>query len=81
MNKLGGVAIIVFVVGVLYLLLMAVFPVLTDVVNTANTSMAASSNMSNYPGTTEALLASPWFLWFVPGCIGMIAIVIHLKRQ
>ena len=79
MNKLGGVAIIVFLVVVLYLILMAVMPVLTSVVSTANTTMAASSNLSNYPGTQEVVLASPWFLWFVPAVIGIIALIIHLK--
>lgn len=80
MNKLGTVTIIVGVVIIAYLFLLVVMPVMVDAVSTANTTMAATSNMSNYPGTQEATLATPWVLFFVPGVIGMIAIVITLKR-
>lgn len=80
MGKLGGVIIIVAAVIFVYLLVLVFQTVLVDAVSTANTTMAASSNMSNYPGTQEAVLASPWVLWFAPGVIGMIAVVIRLKR-
>lgn len=80
MNKLGTVAMIVGFVIVAYLFLLVAMPVITDAVSTANTTMAATSNMSNYPGTQEAVLATPWVLFFVPGVIGIIAVVITLKR-
>lgn len=80
MNKIGQVTIVVVVVGILYLLLLAVMPVLTGVAATANATMAATSNMSNYPGASEGLIAAPWVLWFVPGAIGMIAVVVILKQ-
>ena len=79
MGKLGLVAIIAIVVTVTYLLLLLVMPVLTGVVSTTNTTMHASSNMSNYPGTAEAVLSAPWILWFAPGVIGIALIVIILK--
>lgn len=79
MSKFGSIALIVGFVIAAYLLLMAVMPVITDAASTANTTMSASSNMSNYPGTLEGVLAAPWMLWFAPGVIGMAAIIIKLK--
>ena len=80
MGKLGQISIIVAFVIVAYLLLMVAMPVITDAASTANTTMSASSNMSNYPGTLEGTLAAPWVLWFAPAVIGMAAVIITLKR-
>lgn len=80
MNKLGQVGIIVAVVIIAYLLMLVFMPVLTDFASTANTTMSATSNMSNYPGTQEGVLAAPWVLWFAPACIGIVAVVIVLKQ-
>ena len=80
MSKIGHVMIVVGVVAVAYLLLLVVMPVLADFASTANTTMAASSNMSNYPGMQEATLSTPWIMFFVPGVIGMVVIVVILKQ-
>ena len=80
-SKLGSVAWIVGLVIIAYLFLLVAMPVITDAVSTANTTMAATSNMSNYPGTQEGVLATPWILFFVPGVIGIIAVVLVLRRH
>ena len=80
MGKLGTVAMIAGFVIVAYLLLMVFMGVITDAASTANTTMSATSNMSNYPGTQEGVLAAPWVLFFVPGVGGIVAIIIVLKR-
>ena len=79
MNKFMSVVIVVVVVIAAYLFLLVALPVLTDAVSTANTTMAASSNMSNYPGTQEFTLATPWIMFFLPGALGIGAIVVILK--
>jgi len=79
MNKIGQVTLVIVAVIVLYLIMLVVMPLVSDMASTANTTMAASSNLSNYPGATEGIMAAPWVLWFVPGCIGMILIVVILK--
>jgi len=81
MNKMGHVAVVVGLIVVVYLLLLVVMPVITGLASTANTTMAASSNLSNYPGAAEGVLVAPWILWFVPAVIGMIFIVVILKRS
>lgn len=81
MSKLGSVGWIVGVVIVCYLLLLVFMPFLSDTATTANATMAATSNMSNYPGTSEGILAAPWVLWFVPAVGGIIALVIVLRQR
>jgi hypothetical protein len=81
MNKLGTVGIIVGFVIVAYLLLLVFMTVIVDSASSANATMAATSNMSNYPGTAEGIIAAPWILWFVPGVVGMIAIIVVLKKS
>ena len=80
MNKIGHVAIVVTLVVVVYLILLVVIPFLADVTLTTNTTIASSGvNVSAMPGSTEILILSPWFLWFAPGVIGMVVIIIILK--
>ncbi len=80
MNKIGHVIIVTLIVGAAMLLLLTFMPVVTEMANTANTTMSATSNMSNYPGTGEFMVAAPWLLFFVPPTIGMVVVVIILKR-
>lgn len=79
MNKMGAVLLTVVVVCVAYFLVIVAVPFLAETINSANTTMAASSNMSNYPGTSEFMLSVPWLMYFVPGVIGIIVIVLILK--
>lgn len=80
MSKIGQVMIVVGAVIGLYLVLLIVMPILSDMASTANTTIAATSNITNYPGTTSFLLSTPWILFFAPGTIGMIAIIIILRQ-
>jgi len=80
-HKLGGVVIIIGLVIVVYLLLLVVMPVMVDIIATSNATMTASSNLTNYPGATESMIATPWVLFFVPGVIGIIVIVIYLRSS
>lgn len=81
MSKIGGVAMVVGFVIIAYLLLLVVMPVLVGVIATSNATMAATSNMSNYPGTAGAFVSAPWGLFFVPGGIGIVAIILILKEK
>ena len=79
MNKFGAVAKVCVAVFLVYLIMLVVIPWLADITLTVNSTLNATSNMSNYPGTSEFLLSIPWILFFVPGVIGMAAIVIILR--
>ena len=82
MNKIGAVIIVVAVVAVAYLLLLVVMPVFTSIVSTANVSMAnATANFTTvYPGTSEFMVSTPWIMFFVPGVIGIVLIVMILRQ-
>ena len=79
MNKIGAVAIVIGLTFFLYLIVLVVMPVLTDLISTANATVTAESNWANYPGSQGAFLSIPWVLWFVPGTICMIIIVMILR--
>jgi len=80
MSKIGRVILVVVGVILLYLLLLVIMPILTDFASTANTTMTASSNLTNYPGAAEGVLIAPYLLWWAPGVIGMVAVVFILKK-
>ncbi len=80
MSKIGAVLIVVGVVIAAYLIILITHPVMVDIVATANTTMVASSNMSNYPGTSGMLVSTPWIMFFVPGVVGLIVIVAILRK-
>jgi len=81
MKKATTIIGIMFAMGILYALLLVFMPFLADTAATVNMSMNASHNMSNYPGASETMLASPWLLMFVPAIIGIIYVVIVLKKK
>lgn len=81
MNKYVSVALIVAAVVVAYMLITVLQPITVSMVESANTTISASSNLSNYPGTQAALIGWPWWLWFVPAFLGTILVVVELKRQ
>jgi len=79
MNKVRAIVITIVIVIIVYLLLLVTMPVVSDLASTSNTTMAATSNLTNYPGAAEGVLAAPWVLYFVPGAIGLVVIVFILK--
>lgn len=81
MHKLGHVAIVIGLVAACYLMMLIVIPdVVVPMIETANATMTASSNLTQYPGTSDFLISIPWIIWFVPASIGGIAIVIIMRR-
>lgn len=79
MNKAKAVSIIVIltIIGNIFLTITA--PFLAGIAQTTNATLATSSNMSNYVGTSEFLLASPWVLYLFFNFICLIVIVLVLK--
>ena len=80
MGKVGAVIVVVAATIIVYVLLLVTMPILTDFASTANTTMAATSNLTNYPGAAEGVLMAPWLVWFAPGVICMTVVVVILKR-
>lgn len=80
MNKLGAIAITVFFVIVTYIIMLITVPVMVGLIATANATMVASSNMTNYPGTAGFLTSMPWICWFIPASLGIIVIISILRK-
>ena len=81
MHKVGGVIVVCAVVFIVYLIMLVTMPTIVEVTLIANSTINASGiNTTLQPGSTEILIAAPWILWFVPGVIGMIVVVLILKK-
>ena len=80
-KKIVQVFLVVGATVVAYLVLTVIMPVLTDMASTANTTMAASSNMSNYPGMAAATIGAPLWLYFAPAIVALVIIVLILRQK
>jgi len=69
MRKIGLIVLTLVITVLAYMFLTLVMPTFIDIANTANATMAATSNMSNYPGTAEVMTGSPLWLYFVPAVL------------
>ena len=67
------------IVAVLFIT--TLMPFFTQIVSTTNTTIAASSNFTNYPGSQGAILSAPFWLYFIPVIVGLIAIVQVLVKH
>lgn len=79
MNKIGAVVLVVVFVILTYLVMLVVIPWLSDITTSVNATLQATSNMSQYPGTSEFLVSIPLILYFVPATIGLAVIVFILR--
>jgi len=81
MSKAKSIALLVAGITICYIMLALFIKFLADTALTTNATLAAGSNMTNYPGTSGFLLSTPWVLYFVPAIIGIIWLVVILKRR
>jgi hypothetical protein len=72
--------IICCVVGA-YLVLLALFPAILSIFQSASATIAAKPNIARYLGAPEVVAFLPWTFWFLPAVIGTIALIIVLKQQ
>ena len=80
-KKIGFVVLTWFLVSFCYIIIAAAMPAMVTITTGAATSLSATSNMSNYPGTLQVVQAAPVYLWFIPGGVGLIATVVFLKTN
>jgi len=64
-----------------YIFLAVIMPGIVSITDDTATNLAATSNMSNYPGTKQAIQAYPLWAWFIPGGIGLGATAVFLKEH
>lgn len=81
MNKLKSVILLILATAGCYVVLALFINFLAERTVATNTALAAAHNMSQYPGTSGFLLYVPWLMYFVPGVIAIIWLVVILKRK
>ena len=77
MKTAGTLAIIIFLVGMAYLIIIVMQPVTNSIVESVN----ATIDWTNYPETQAVLIGWPLWAYFVPATIGMVAVVIVLSTK
>lgn len=80
-NKIKQVIFIIAGVVLVYVFLTIIIPILADFAGTANATITASSNFTDYPGTQAVLVGAPFWIYFIPGIVGIVAIVFVLKSK
>lgn len=70
-------------VVVSYIMLAVMMPAFNEIVVSTNTTLAsgASGNMSNFPGTQEAVQTFPVYVWAIPGLCGIVFTAIMLVKR
>ena len=68
----------VCVVGA-YIILATLQPVIGGITGEASAMLTATSNMTNYPGAAEVVSGFPFYMWLIPGAVGVIATVVEIK--
>jgi len=80
-NKIKQVGLIIGATILVYLFLLAIWPVVVDMSSTANATITASSNFTDYPGTQAVLVGAPLWLFLVPAGISTAVIVLVLRSK
>ena len=81
MSKFKSIALLIVGILMLYGVLAIFISFLADTTVSVNQSLNASTNMTAYPGTSGFLLSTPWVLYFVPAVIGIVWLVVILKKR
>ena len=78
MRKIGNIAIVVFLVGFCYILMMLFQPAINTLVATANSTSNWTAH-SSFGYAQSALVGWPFWAYLVPVSIGSVAVVGILK--
>lgn len=63
-----------------YIILGLIMPAFNSITSDTLVSFNATANMTNFPGTYEAVASSPVWIWFIPGIVGVVTTAVMLKR-
>jgi hypothetical protein len=79
MNKVFTLIIIWVSVIAVYVFIGFLMPFYQDISASTVIALNASANMTDYPGTLEAVESMPLWIWFIPGPVGLVATATTLK--
>lgn len=81
LKKIFWIGVVWVAVIFTYIIMTAAMPAFLSIIETTNTTLTATSNMSNYPGLQDSIESAPLWLYLIPAGIGGIITVIILKRS
>ena len=79
-NKFIAIGVTWVIIIAVYIIIAFMMPAFNSIVSTAGSSLEASANMSNFPGTQETVASAPVWIWFIPGLVGIVYTVWKLKK-
>lgn len=79
LKTFGFLGYVWLMVVVSYILIAILSPVFVDMSSQSVAAMQATSNMSNYPGTVAGVAGFPFWVWLIPGGLGIAVTVAKLK--
>ncbi len=81
MEKLKFIGWVLLCVGITYLVLTVAMPLIVSTAGTASTEIGTSPNAAAYASSRYALGWLPLGIYFIPGVIGIAAIVWRLRKD
>ena len=81
MKKIGILILMWASISLAYVIIAVSMPTVQSLTDNTATELQATSNMSDYPGTLEAVNSFPLFAWFIPGAVGIVVTVVMLKKD
>jgi len=81
MSKFKAIALLIVGITMLYAVLAIFVKFVADTALPTNATLDAGSNMTAYPGTSGFLLFSPFLLYVAPAIIGIVWLIVILKRR
>ena len=79
-SKFGFTAFTFVAVCIIYLFLTVMMPFISGLAFDASANISAGATAGNYTASIGGLNYAPLFIYFLPGVIGIVAIVIRLKQ-
>lgn len=81
LKKLFLVSLILAGIVTAYIVMLATQGATNSIIASVNSTLVATSNMTNYPGTQAFIESFPLWQWFIPAIVGLVAIVVVLKTK
>jgi len=76
-KKIALVGAILVIVVVAYVIMTAAMPAVSEMTGVA----ANATNIEDYPGSAEFMGAADLLLYSIPGIVGLVAIIIVVRRK
>ena len=76
-KKLALIGAIIVVVAVAYVIMTAAMPAVSEMTDIA----AGAENIEDYPGSAEFIGAADLLWYSIPGIVGLVAIIIVVRRK